>query len=156
MTNQTAEQVASETNWAADHYKALWERACRENDSHKAMLFDAYRVIRGQGKGLQRQARRIRRLRGEVDRLDKKCSALALLAYGEIQPVDSPSAICAIIGCKEREEHLHFIAHPPELAPGSSQTQPNLAAPESGTGAASSLDVLPAQPFNPHPGGFAE
>lgn len=58
-------------------------------------------------------------LRDEKERLDRKCGALALLAYGEIQPIDSPSAICAIIGCKEREEHLHYIAHPPEVAPRS-------------------------------------
>lgn len=48
-----------------EHYKALFERAERDNNWHKGLLYDAWRTMRGQTKGLQRQRRLIRRLQAE-------------------------------------------------------------------------------------------
>jgi len=47
-----------------DHYQKLFEGQLNAANGHKAALFDAWKTIRGQTKGLQRQARKIKRLRG--------------------------------------------------------------------------------------------
>lgn len=47
------------------HYEALFERASHERDRYKGLLFDAWKTMRGQSKGLQRQRRLIKRLQAE-------------------------------------------------------------------------------------------
>lgn len=49
-----------------DHYLTLIDRWQREADSNKAKLFDAWQALRGQQKGLNRQARKIRRLQAQI------------------------------------------------------------------------------------------
>lgn len=53
------------TDWG-EHYKGLFERASREADWNKARLFEAWRTMAGQTRGLQRQARLIKRLHAEI------------------------------------------------------------------------------------------
>ena len=53
----------------SEHYKALFERASHERDWHKALLFDAWRTMAGQTRGLQRQRRLIKRLQAELAKL---------------------------------------------------------------------------------------
>lgn len=50
----------------AKHYETLFERASHERDLYKGLLFDAWKTMRGQAKGLQRQRRLIRRLQCEL------------------------------------------------------------------------------------------
>lgn len=47
------------------HYQWLFERARKEADWNQARLFDSWRVIHGQAKGLRRQRRLIKRLQAE-------------------------------------------------------------------------------------------
>lgn len=49
-----------------DHYIALVDRWQREADSYKAKLFDAWKSLRMQQKGLNRQARKMKRLHREL------------------------------------------------------------------------------------------
>jgi hypothetical protein len=53
----------------AEHYKALFERHMSESNSKGDLLYNAYRTMAGQSRGLQRQARLIKRLRREIERL---------------------------------------------------------------------------------------
>lgn len=48
-------------DWS-EHWRKLAERHMRESDRYKALLFDAWKTMRGQAKGLKRQARKIKRL----------------------------------------------------------------------------------------------
>ena len=57
-------------DWAK-HYAALFERASHERDWYKGLLFDAWKTMRGQTKGLQRQRRLIKRLQRELATADK-------------------------------------------------------------------------------------
>jgi hypothetical protein len=59
------------------HYKILFERASSEVDSNQAMLFNAWRTMAGQTRGLQRQSRLIKRLQRENGRLQQEKEALA-------------------------------------------------------------------------------
>jgi hypothetical protein len=54
-----------------EHYKALFERASHERDWYKGLLFDAWKTMRGQTKGLQRQRLLIKRLQRELATADK-------------------------------------------------------------------------------------
>ena len=56
------------------HYEALFERAQAEADRNKAWLFEAWRALRGQSKGLQRQRRLIKRLQAENGKLRQQLS----------------------------------------------------------------------------------
>lgn len=47
---------------SAEHYKALFDRYYNESCRYQALLFHSWRVIREQNKGLNRQARKIKRL----------------------------------------------------------------------------------------------
>jgi len=51
----------------SNHYRKLFERQLHETEKYKAMLFDAWKNMRGQTKGLQRQARKLRRLKADVE-----------------------------------------------------------------------------------------
>lgn len=49
-----------------DHYLGLIDRWQREADSYKAKLFDAWQSLRMQQKGMNHQARKIKRLNAEL------------------------------------------------------------------------------------------
>lgn len=55
------------SEWATDHYKALFERQLNESNRYQALLYHAWNVIRAQQKGLQRQRRLINRLRRKYE-----------------------------------------------------------------------------------------
>ena len=46
-----------------DHYRNRFERQLQQSYFYQAQLFHAWRVIRQQGKALQRAARKIKRLK---------------------------------------------------------------------------------------------
>jgi glycine/D-amino acid oxidase-like deaminating enzyme len=52
---------------SVDHYKRLLERSERHELLWRSMYLDCYRTMVGQTRGLQRQARLIKRLRAEID-----------------------------------------------------------------------------------------
>lgn len=52
-------------DFAARHWMQLYERAQAEADRNKSWLFDAWKTMAGQTRGLQRQRRIIKRLRSE-------------------------------------------------------------------------------------------
>jgi hypothetical protein len=49
-------------DWRIAHYEALFVRQLAETNRYKAMLFDAWKTMSGQSKGLKRQARKIKRM----------------------------------------------------------------------------------------------
>lgn len=49
----------------AAHYEDLWKREEHQHLWYQAHLFDAWKALRGQSKGLQRQRRLIKRLQAE-------------------------------------------------------------------------------------------
>jgi hypothetical protein len=51
-----------------EHYKILFERADREKDFFRGLLFDSWRTMAGQTRGLQRQRRLIKRLQAQIKR----------------------------------------------------------------------------------------
>lgn len=53
------------TNLRAERYKRLFEGAERDALTYKGYLFDSWKALRAQSKGLQRQRRLIRRLQRE-------------------------------------------------------------------------------------------
>jgi hypothetical protein len=50
------------SDWAK-HYQELFERQRAETERYKAQMFDMYKTMCGQSRGLQRQRRIINRLR---------------------------------------------------------------------------------------------
>jgi uncharacterized protein YigA (DUF484 family) len=71
-----------------DHYIALVDRWQRDADSHKAKLFDAWKSLRMQQKGLNRLARKIKRLNAQLAEL-KPVAARARQAEHELAQVDA-------------------------------------------------------------------
>ena len=60
--------MTTETEYdLVEHYKTLAERFKHESDAYQAKLYDSFRVIQGQGKGLKRQARKIKRMRAQME-----------------------------------------------------------------------------------------
>jgi hypothetical protein len=59
----------SDIRWQVAHYKALDERHYKEALHYRAVLFDAWQTMRGQTRGLQRQARKIKRLEKRIQEL---------------------------------------------------------------------------------------
>lgn len=55
-----------------DHYLAMVEHWEREADFYKRKLFDAWTSLRQQQKGMSRQARKIVRLRRELEEANKR------------------------------------------------------------------------------------
>lgn len=66
-----------------DHYRQLFDRAQRDADRNKAWLFDAWKTMAGQSRGLQRQRRIINRLRAEIAELKREGSGQAPLKADE-------------------------------------------------------------------------
>lgn len=56
----------SEPDWQIAHYKALFEREQKSAQWHQAQLFNAWKTMAGQTRGLQRQRRLIKRLQAEL------------------------------------------------------------------------------------------
>lgn len=54
--------VGLHSHWEAEHYRILSDTHMRRSQFYQAQLYHAWRVIREQSKGLNRQARKIRRL----------------------------------------------------------------------------------------------
>jgi len=46
-----------------EHYRRLFERHLTESQKYQAMLYHAWQVIRQQQKGLNRQSKKIKRLK---------------------------------------------------------------------------------------------
>ncbi len=55
--------------WQVEHYKALDERHHKETLFYQAQLYSAWKTMWGQTKGLQRQARKIKRLEARIKEL---------------------------------------------------------------------------------------
>lgn len=49
-----------------DHYRALFERHMVDSTRYQALLFHAWKALREHQKGMQHQARKIKRLRKEL------------------------------------------------------------------------------------------
>jgi hypothetical protein len=51
---------------SAEHYRALFERELVDKNQCKAWLYDAWKALRQQQKGMNRMARKIKRLQREL------------------------------------------------------------------------------------------
>lgn len=49
------------------HYKLLFDKQLHETQRYKADLYEAWRIIRQQQKGLNRQARKIKYLKNKIN-----------------------------------------------------------------------------------------
>ena len=59
----------SDIRWQVEHYKALDERHHKEALFYQAQLYSAWKTMWGQTRGLQRQARKIKRLEKRINEL---------------------------------------------------------------------------------------
>jgi hypothetical protein len=50
----------------SEHYRGLYERFEHQANWYQGLLYHSWRVIRQQNKGLNRQARKIKRLQAEI------------------------------------------------------------------------------------------
>jgi hypothetical protein len=57
-----------------EHYRALWQRADAEASRNKCLLFDAWKALRQQQKGMNRMARKIKRLQSALNGQGKEPS----------------------------------------------------------------------------------
>lgn len=53
------------TDWG-EHYRSLFEKQLAQTNFYKACLYDAWKALRGQSKGMKRMARKIKRLKAEL------------------------------------------------------------------------------------------
>ena len=58
------------TDSSNSHYKSLYERAEAEQNYYKSQLFDAWKSLQQQQKGMRRMARRIKRLSNKCAELE--------------------------------------------------------------------------------------
>lgn len=72
IADERLHRFTSSKKLVEHHYQALFERAQAEADRNKEWLFEAWRTMAGQTRGLQRQARKIKRLRAENAELRRK------------------------------------------------------------------------------------
>lgn len=59
-------RIGNRHKWAAEHYRALYERYEKQANWYQGLLYHSWRVIRQQNKGLNRQAKKIKRLQAEL------------------------------------------------------------------------------------------
>ena len=65
-----------------EHYKALFERHLADSQMYQAYLFHSWKTIRSQQKGLNRQARRVTKMRDEIKRLQAELAKWEAAAPG--------------------------------------------------------------------------
>ena len=91
-----SQPAGERVNDLSEHYRILAERNLNDAHRYKAWLFDAWKSLRGQNKGLNRQARRVKALRAEIADARKVTNMLLLCPEVPNNP-DLPAKLRALI-----------------------------------------------------------